>query len=199
MEQLVILVIIGLISLVNWLMQRAAEQREQAKLKRAARDGRKREEERNIYTQPPPVPAPGRHAPPAPQDPFKELMEALGLPSGEPPPPPVTRQAPPPPVTESEEFASLEEAVPTAKRAKRPAQPAWKQPPKRRAPDEKEARLASAFAAQESAAGRRPARERESVRSLLATRASQRQAIILAEILGQPRAIRSWEGTPVLR
>ncbi len=34
MEQLVILVIIGLISLVNWLMQKAAEKREVAKTKR---------------------------------------------------------------------------------------------------------------------------------------------------------------------
>ena len=31
MEQLVLLVVIGLISLVNWLMQKAAEKREAAK------------------------------------------------------------------------------------------------------------------------------------------------------------------------
>ena len=57
MEQLVLLVVIGLISLVNWLMQKAAEKREQAQLERQA----KRESKRNVYTQPAPA-APAGHA-----------------------------------------------------------------------------------------------------------------------------------------
>ena len=60
MEQLVLLVIIGLISLVNWLMQKAAEKREAAGQKRAERREVKRETRRNVYTQGPSAPAPAR-------------------------------------------------------------------------------------------------------------------------------------------
>lgn len=197
MEQFVILVIIGLISLVNWLMQRAAEKREQAKLKRVDRTAQKREEQRNIYTQPPPVPSAGRRSPPPAEDPFKELMEALGLPSGG--PPPVPAHPAPPPVVEVEEFASLEEPAPVARRSQKPPQAAWKQQPRKRGPYEKEARLASAFAARGAAPEKSLGRERESTRELLATRASQRQAVIAAEILGPPRALQSWDGVPALR
>jgi hypothetical protein len=183
MDQLVLLVVIGLISLINWVIQKAAEKREQAKLERGA----KRETGRNIYTQKQQRPAAARRASAPTQDPFKELMDALGLPAETVLPPPVAQR--PAPEAE-EEFASLEEAPPPLpKRAAPKAEsPRW-QPASVRRPDEKTARLASAFAAKEKAPAEKA--HRVSVRELLADRTSKRQAIVLAEILGPPRALQS--------
>lgn len=183
MEQLVLLVIIGLISLINWVMQKAAEKREQAKLERAA----KRESRRSIYTQPPaPAPeAPRRVARPA-QDPFKELMDALGLPSDQLPPPPATRRGAP---FEEEEFASVEEVAPPPLPEpvvrQEPVRAKPSAPPK---PDRKMIELASAFAAGEEKPAATAYRGTK-LRELLATRDSQRKAVVLAEILGTPRGL----------
>ena len=185
MEQLVILIIIGLISLVNWVMQKAAEKREEAGQKRTERREVKREARRNVYTQPAPAgPAPAaRRGRSAERDPFKDLMDALGLPSDQLPPPPVVAGE----VFHEEEFVSLEEASPPpVPQPVAPKQPRWQAPSVRR-PDEKTARLASAFAAVEE----KPASTHRgsSLRGLLAGRDSQRKAIILAEILGTPRGL----------
>ena len=181
MEQLVILIIIGLISLVNWVMQKAAEKREEAGQKRTARREIKREARRNVYTQGVPAPAPTVRRAPAERDPFKDLMDALGLPSDQLPPPPVVAEE----VFQEEEFASLEEPTPPpVPEPVAPKQPRWQAPSVRR-PDEKTARLASAFSAVEE----KPAAvyRGSSLRSLLAGRDSQRKAIVLAEILGTPK------------
>ena len=50
MDQLVLLVVIGLISLINWVMQKAAEKRELAKFEREEREAGKQ----SVYRQPPP-------------------------------------------------------------------------------------------------------------------------------------------------
>ena len=187
MEQLVILIIIGLISLVNWVMQKAAEKREAAGQKRTARREVKREARRNVYTQP--APAPTARRAPEERDPFKELMDALGLPSDQlPPPPVVTRE-----VFHEEEFSSLEEPAPPP--VPQPVAPVkvqrW-QPPAVRRPDEKTARLASAFA---SVGEKTPSTYRGSnLRELLAGRDAQRKAVVLAEILGTPRGLASAGG-----
>ena len=184
MEQLVILIIIGLISLVNWVMQKAAEKREEAGQKRTARREVKREARRNVYTQGVPGPAPTVRRGPAERDPFKDLMDALGLPSDQLPPPPVVAEE----VFHEEEFASLEESAPPPlpRAAATKAAPRWQAPSVRR-PDEKTARLASAFAAVEEkpAAVYRGSR----MQDLLASRDNQRKGIILAEILGTPRGL----------
>ena len=180
MEQLVILIIIGLISLVNWILQKAAEKREAAKFKRENVRDERREARRNIYTEKKPVPE-GRHD----KDPFKELMEALGLPAEE-APPLVARRAIEPEIFEEEEFVSLEEPtpppVPVAVRA-----PAWQAPKRSKQPDRKAAELASAFAAlqQSPSASYRGS----NITSLLAGRDAQRKAFVLAEILGTPRGL----------
>lgn len=182
MEQLVLLVIIGLISLVNWVMQKAAEKREQAQLERES----KRDSKRNIYTQPLPGSAkrPARGAAAPAQDPFKELMDALGLPSDQTTPPPVARREV---VLEEEEFSSVEETPPSLpERRPETKIPRW-QPPSVQRPDEKAAKLASAFLAQEKSPTEKP--RLTTVRSLLADRSSKRQAVILAEILGTPRGL----------
>lgn len=186
MEQLVILIIIGLISLVNWVVQKSQEKRGQAKVRR----GEEQEARRNIYTQPSPKPAARRHPVAPAQDSFRELMEALGLPSGE-APPVIHREAAPPPLVEAEEFASMEEAAPP----RQPQVSRKQQPKRRRQPDEKEAQLASAFTSQEGKARPWRSPDDRSIRSLLSDRVSQRRAVILAEILGSPRGLRhpeSW-------
>ncbi len=180
MEQLVILLIIGLISLVNWVMQKAAEKRETAGQKRTERRETKRESRRNVYTQPAPAPV-GRRST-AQRDPFKDLMDALGLPAETAPPGPVVAE---PAYFEEEEFASLEEAVPPPV-PQTPA-PAWQAPARPAKPDRKTAALASAFATvgEKSA----PAYRGSTLQDLLANRDSQRNAIVLAEILGNPRGV----------
>ncbi len=185
MEQLVLLVIIGLISLINWVMQKAAEKREQAQLERQS----KREAKRNIYTQPAPrSPAPARRAASPAQDPFKELMDALGLPSEQAPPSVARREV----VIEEEEFASVEDAPPPLPQpVPETRTPRW-QPPTVRRPDANTAQLASAFSAVEE----KPATvyRASKVRDLLANRDSQRKAVVLAEILGTPRGLVSAGG-----
>jgi hypothetical protein len=187
MEQLVLLVVIGLISLVNWVMQKAAEKREAAKTKRVESREVKRETRRNIYTQPAPAPTARRAA--AERDPFKDLMDALGLPADQAPPRPVIAA---PDYFEEEEFVSLEapappelpEPVVTKPRGRAAA---WHPPARGAQPDEKMKQLASAFVALDEAS---PETWRGGdVRSLLASSSAQRKAVILSEILGTPRGL----------
>lgn len=192
MEQLVILIVIGLISLVNWVLQKAAEKRELAQMKREAERGGRADQHQipGRSALPPPLPRqpPGRPA----DDPMRELMEALGLPADAAPPP--ARRALVRKVQE-EEFASMEEVdvppplieVPPAPRQ---IEPQWQQPARPVRPDEATARLASAFNAYEQAPAAAPTATGGGVRDLLANRDSQRHAIMLAEILAAPRALR---------
>ncbi len=184
MEQLVLLVIIGLISLVNWLMQKAAEKREAAGQKRVERREAKREARRNVYTQGVPAPSPDARRTPTGRDPFKELMDALGLPSDEAPPPPVVARED----FHEEEFASMEEPAPppVPSQPAAPKKPRWQAPSVRR-PDAKTAQLASAFAS----IGEKPATAYRgtSLQEFLSGRDAQRKAIVLAEILGTPRGL----------
>jgi hypothetical protein len=190
MEQLVILIIIGLISLVNWVMQKAAEKREAAELKRVEKRETKREAKRNIYTQPAPAARPAARRASPERDPFKELMDALGLPSDELPPHPVARPAQ---VFEEEEFASVEEIAPppVPQVLAEKKTPRWQAPSVQR-PDEKTARLASAFASVEEKP--EPVYRSSSLRGLLSGRDAQRKAVVLAEILGTPRGLVSAGG-----
>jgi hypothetical protein len=183
MEQLVILVVIGLISLVNWLLQKASEKRELAEMKRKAAEepasGR-----RNVYTEDGPAqPRPLRRPAQPTPDPMRELMEALGLPADAAQPGPVARRLVPPPVVVEveEEFSSLEDDP-----------PALPQPDRRPPPDAKTLQLARDLAAAEAASEHAPLDAR-GFRALLASRSTQRQAVILAEIFGPPRGLVSRE------
>jgi len=157
MEQLVILVVIGLISLVNWLIQRSAEIREQRKQERESRgipEGDPfRQEEKVSGEFPPPIADPAGE--------MRKLMEALGIPleTGEAPrPEPREPAAPPqlpPPVV----------LVPSAR-------PAVEKPTSPSAPT--------------SQLGSAP--RTGTLRNSLHSRDSVRQAVILREILGPPKA-----------
>jgi hypothetical protein len=137
------------------------------------------------------VPAPGPTArrAPAERDPFKDLMDALGLPSDETPPGPVVAE---PASIEEEEFASLEAPAPPPLPKPPSTKPrgraaAWHPPARGAQPDEKMKQLASAFVALDEAS---PETWRGgNVRSLLANSSSQRKAVILSEILGTPRGL----------
>lgn len=181
MEQLVILVIIALVSLVNWLMQKSAEKRKAKGERKVERQEAKRTSRRNIYTQGPPEPVPRGPAPAkGGKDPFQELMDALGLPSDEEPPEPSF-------------FPEDAEFIPHGSEPEPPPLPepppvaAWKPPAAPRRPDRKTMQLASAFAAGEDP-GEAPYRG-QTLRALLAGRDMQRKAVVLAEILGTPRGL----------
>jgi hypothetical protein len=159
MEQVVIIVIIGLISLVNWVVKRSAEIREE----------RKRERERQgipegdpFHSAPHQAESPGSpHRPVIASSPdMRRLMEALGLPPEEEviPPRPVVREAPP--------------ALPTLPAYRPPAAPK----PRFQNPDTRAAAIPPDAAASPLAAA-------------LRSHDGIRQAIVLREILGPPKAL----------
>jgi len=159
-QQLVILVIIGLISLVNWLMQRSAEIREKRKHEREAQGI----PEGNPF-QPADEPAPA--APRQnPGEGMRKLMEALGVPIEEPPQRLWKESAQPQRYSEP---PALVEALP---KPKPPAPPAQAQCP------------APALAQHPASAG--------AISHSLRSCASVRQAIVLREVLGPPRALCPW-------
>lgn len=180
MEQLVILVVIGLISLVNWLLQKAAEKRELAEMKRKAAE-EPTVARRSVYTQDGPAQPPPLHRHPArpTPDPMRELMEALGLPAEAMESRPGPRPPAPPPVVVEEEFSSLEDDPPPLPK-----------PVRRAPPDAKTRQLARDLAAAEAEREHVPLDAR-GFRAMLANRSTQRQAVILAEIFGVPRGLAS--------
>ncbi len=165
MEQLVILVIIGLISLVNWLMQRSAEMKEKRRLEKAAQQGEPPE---------PLVPEPSYETQEErPDEAMRKLMEALGLPVEE-APPPLPRPAPPtpaepPPIVVRPNFSHKRLAEPPQEvfvhEVSQVTQP-------RRGP----ATVAVA----------KPSR----FRTLLSTNEGIRDALVLSEVLGKPVSMR---------
>ena len=159
MEQVVIIVIIGLVSLVNWAVKRSAEIREE----------RKRERQRlGIPEGDPfhPVPHQAENPEPehrpviAPSPDMRRLMEALGL-------PPEEEELPPKPV--------VRETLPAL-----PPVPAYRPPaapkPRFKNPDTRAAAIPPAAAASPLAAA-------------LRSHDGIRQAVVLREILGPPKAL----------
>ncbi|MGC1480736.1 MAG: hypothetical protein WA771_09550 [Chthoniobacterales bacterium] len=94
MEQLVILVIIGLISLVNWLLERSAKHKEARRLEQRA-DGFDDESAATDVAE---------RSGPHPDEQRRRFMEALGLPVDDPEPEMVAqREVQPPPIPEARE------------------------------------------------------------------------------------------------
>ncbi|MFA7343226.1 MAG: hypothetical protein WC003_02875 [Terrimicrobiaceae bacterium] len=159
MEQVVIIAIIGLISLVNWLMKTSAQIREERK-KESRRLGIP---EGDPYHQGPgqKEPAPDLPPPPGPpSDDLRRLMEALGIPADDEALPPEPPARDPGPVAA-------------------PPLPAFQPPPPR--PNPRAEKIPAA----------RPSAVPVPVSPLAASLRSQvgiRQAIILREILGPPKA-----------
>jgi hypothetical protein len=153
MDQVVIVVVIGLISLVNWLMKRSAELREQRKLER----------EEFVNSDPfhelPDVesadlPAPSVRQPSAASDEMRRIMELMGMPLEEEAPPPL------------------------------PVQPVLPVLPKYQSP--KPARPAKPVSSRSEGAAETPGPS--ALTSALRSRTGIRQAVVLREILGPPKA-----------
>ena len=91
MEQLVLLLIIGAISLINWLIEQSGKRREQRRFEQER--ARRQEADPNPYLESAPSPTPVQELPePAPQQEMRKFLEAFGIPLPEEPPPPVTLQ-----------------------------------------------------------------------------------------------------------
>ncbi len=170
MEQLIFLLLIALISFINWLMQRSAELREKRKLERAKQSSAE-DHPYHVSPEEEPEPAPVRRSQPAPdpQAEMRKLMEALGLPMEE-EPPKVEEQRPAPPPLPS--FPS--EPLP------RP-EPVFVAPPPPARPKTATQRTAAAVVT----SGPTP---NAAIMSVLRSRDGARQAIVLREILGPPKA-----------
>lgn len=172
MEQLVILIIIGVISLINWLLQKSAEHKSKRPPKASPPlESHDWGREEQVFTE---EPVAQRQAPPAdPQAELRRFFEAMGLPlEEEPAPAPVVQPAfvePP---------ALPDPVVETP--APRPAAAA------RERVTARYAELAKGFAQAEAAQAQV---EHQDARGLLASPGGLRQAMILREILGPPRGL----------
>lgn len=170
MEQLVILVLIGLVSLINWLVQKSAEQREKRKAEAESQGGGELRQ------------APVRESrPQGADDAARRLREALGLPDDEELPPPLPRAEQPVPPQLPEPFLtpSIPQPVFREARAVVPAPEAISRPAGPRMPPVKSAPAAPAFVTRAE-----PSR----FRALIATPSGARDAVVLAEILGPPKS-----------
>jgi hypothetical protein len=97
MEQLVLLLIIGAISLINWLIEQSGKRREQRRFEQE-RARRQAEPIPNPYLEPAPTPAPVQEFPePAPPQEMRKFLEAFGIPLPEEPAPPIALQEVEPP------------------------------------------------------------------------------------------------------
>jgi len=161
MEQVVIIVIIGLISLVNWILKRSAEIREERKQERerlGIPEGDPFHQGSQKHERPEAAPAPAA----APSDDLRRLMEALGIPAEEEAPKPIVRHADPVALPPLPAFQAP---------AQRPKPRIEKSPEKNRAQHEAVPAPPLSIA--------------------LRSHDGIRQAIVLREILGPPKALAS--------
>jgi hypothetical protein len=188
MEQLLLLLLFGAIAFIQWLVKKSAEMREERKRQQQPPQWREGVED---------APVARSSEPPAPtqaDDPdasMRRLMEALGLPQ-EAPPPPVPQRAPTPPPLPP---------TPAPRVPERPA-PKFAERPVSKLPERTVSRLPerpvvpaarlSAPAAKSAPFGPPPEKKPDfSIRELLASPDSLKKAVILSEIIGAPKALKS--------
>lgn len=184
MDQLVLLLIIGAISLINWIIQKSAEHREKRKAEQARGD--------SIH----PAAPPSQQHPETQFDPVdqtRKFLEALGLPEDALPPKPTPASPPPLPIPQQELFTQpepeqrnfLHKIRPDLEQRLHP-EPASKTdftPLPRLRPSELGA--AKVTSSPSSSA-------RTLVTDLLAEEDGMRRAIVMKEILGSPKAFQNW-------
>jgi hypothetical protein len=158
-QQVVIIIVIGLISLVNWVVKRSAEIREERKRERQRLGIPEGDPFHNTPHQeesPAPQPRPSDDSSPN----MRRLMEALGLPpdDDELPPIPVVREAPP--------------SLPDLPAFRPPAAPK----PRFQYSDTRAAAIP-------------PAAPVSPLSAALRSHAGIRQAVVLREILGPPKSL----------
>jgi|GEM_PF-1728474 len=172
-EQLVILVLIALISLINWMVRKSGEARARRKAEREESPDESfhaREESEPLVTRSAPENESGR--PPSDKS-MRQLMEALGVELPEAEAPEVA--SPPPPLPSLLEMASQFES--RGVRDDGPNELIWGQ---RRA-------LAKALP---KPSMRKPAAPSKGIGRLLASPGGLRNGIVLSEILGPSKALR---------
>ncbi len=196
MEQVILILVIGLISLVNWMIQKSAE----------ARKKRQMQERIDRGEAEPSQPTSARRYDRVDEEPetegdpaenMRRLMEALGLPLEDAPPQPVQRpQTTPPPLpSQPREMMQPPPLVRTVREMEeRGEMPVHRQPtptvatpaqrPKLHDWQRKAAKALEASAAAEASRTVKPSRARQMLRQP----ESIRDAIILSEILGKPKA-----------
>lgn len=179
MEQLVILIIIGLISLINWIIQKSAEAKEKAQAKRKADQGESPFQ---------PSAASEREEEPTadPSEGMRKLMEALGVPMEEEIRRPEPRASQPPPLPEETFVQSHKRPIIIEEERPRPvARPVMaSQPPLRRTRERKKAEVVEVSRAN-------PAQD--ALKKALGSKDSLRTAVVLSEVLGKPRALRRFD------
>ena len=173
MEQLVVLLAIAAISFVNWLIKKSAEQRE--KRRRAI---------------PPPIARQDDAAEPAtwraPEEDLRKFMEALGLPPDEPPPRVESWQ---PPAADFEpEPVRVPAAPPPLPEA---AVPVYR-PPRINRPSEESLALARRLQARQDPIRAGEIGNSSRVREMLRSPSGLRDAMILKEILAEPKGMQSF-------
>jgi len=172
MEQLVILLIIGLISFINWLLQKSAERKAQRKT-----------EERLDHLDRPVEAEPVEAHPSAAEERTRKFLEALGLPTDA-IEPPVERHPAPPPIPEPLiRPAPAPDFTPKVNRdlERRLAgeAPAIFRPPSRPAPKRAPTRHAPTPTSTSD----------QTLREALQTPGGLRNAILAREILGTPKGL----------
>jgi len=188
MEQLVLLLLFGAIALIQWLVKKSAEMREQRKNEKQAQWG----EEGDVFREAREVERPADSQAGDPDASMRKLMEALGLPQEAPPPPVPQRQPTPPPMPQAP-ASPIPPVRPAPKFAERPS-PKVPEKPAFRLPEKP---LVTAAKLGVPAARSKPfdtVPEKKpvfSIRELLASPDSMKKAVILSEIIGSPKALKS--------
>lgn len=186
MEQLILLLLFGAIALIQWLVKKSAEMRAERKRERQAQG--LGQEEKEVFQD-----ARGVEPPAPEQDPdasMRRLMEALGLPQEAQPPPIPQRPVSPPPLPPAPVQRVPEQPMPPVPERSAPRaveRPAFKLPEKP---------LASAskrfIPVSKSTFSEPPETKPDfSIRQLLSSPDSMKKAVILSEIIGTPKALRS--------
>ena len=172
MEQLVIILLIALISIINWIVQKSKETREARKLEtRADRTG---ENVKGGLAEPPATES---------ETAMRRLREALGLPEESQPPalprriekrvaPPPVPQPKPPPLHE------------------RPAKPMVLHVPATRPHEERRASELHHWVGSSAVPKVEAAKPPSRIRELLGSAGGLRDAVVLSEILGPPKSMR---------
>jgi hypothetical protein len=179
MEQLVILLLIALISFINWLVKKSAELRE-AKKRAAEEDKTGTAKVEQKLPSPPPMPPEAE-----PEISMRRLREALGLP----------KDLEPSPIPKR--VAEVEKPVPPPLPPPRalPARPVIPHVPVTRAPVEpahgeyRFIELPRGFMKPAERTIEAAARESR-IRELLGSSGGLRDAVVLSEILGPPKSLR---------
>lgn len=180
MEQLVIVLVIAVVSLVKWLMEKSAEQRSRRETEERVEELERQHPRQQRPAPPIRAPRPVASSPMSDmEDAARRLRKALGLPEEADPPRQQRRPATPPPLARPEK-TFLERAMPAVAEIQEKLVPPA--PPPRRAPESAKHKKPASPAGPAVSA-------RTQLDHLLRGRDGLRQAMLVREILGPPKGL----------